>query len=251
MGVLSGGENFISMPEKRFKRAITWMRRFPQKVGSHMKGKGHWQALHECFHPNIVMICAVWLLVAPIMASRALGTEPGALPLRWQLIMWASIFYCGAVICFVLRCPDFIRRYPDHRHYCERGHSARWLVWEVFNAWRSVPRSSQEKLFERLTRKGYASPEKTQLKPFAPPQVAEIGTEWGFTFQHKDWLLRISENLPEERQKDLFWEIFARHAEGRAFARMAIWVLLLISGCCVIWALGHDVLNLIHGRIGQ
>lgn len=208
----------------------------------------HWQFLNVFFKPTVTRFFICWFALAPAVVKAIQGlpspliitvgksTYPIALelPFSWEVLWWASLIYAIAFVLHLLFCPDFIKRYPSYNEYTSRGHSPRWLVWEVFRAWGAIPKRAREKLFQRLSSKNYATTEVTELPLYAQPTVSKNGTEWAFEYLDKIYVLRINESLSSERQRDLFWEIFGRHGGSRSVLRYLVWGLLLISAILVL-----------------
>jgi len=208
----------------------------------------HWQFLNVFFKPSVTRFFISWFALAPAVV-KAIQELPSpllipisgtpvpivlSLPFRWEVLWWASLAYAVSFLMHLMFCPGFIKRYPNYSAYTDRGHSPRWLVWEVFRAWRSIPSEAQNKLFKRLTDKKYAIQMNTQLVAFLEPTVSESGTEWAFDYKNESYVLQIDEELSELRQKDLFWEVMGRHGGSRVYMRYFIWSLLFIAALLVL-----------------
>lgn len=215
----------------------------------------HWQFLNSFFQPSVTRFFISWFALAPVFV-RAIENLPDPLliplagtsvslslrlPFSWEVLWWASLIYALAFVMYLIICPGFIKRYPSYNAYIDRGHSPRWLVWEVFRAWRSSSAKAKHKLLKRLVDKKYAIEKENNGAPHLPPTVSEVGTEWFFEYEQASYLLCINEELGETRQKDLFWEILARHGGSYAPARYFIWLLLLAASALVFWVVIQNI----------
>ncbi|NKW91935.1 hypothetical protein HGD87_05280 [Rhodobacteraceae bacterium R_SAG9] len=215
----------------------------------------HWQFMNVFFKPSITRFFISWFALAPAVVKAVqnlpnpliftVGAEtyqvPLDLPFRWEMLWWASLIYALAFVLHLIFCPGFIKRYPNYNAYTDRGHSPRWLVWEVYRAWGSVGTKAREKLFDRLASKNYAKTEATCLSVYAKPSVSEDGTKWAFKHKGETLVLSIDENLRNDRQKDLFWEILARHGESLVLLRYLVWLLLGTSAVFVLLVVLQNV----------
>ncbi|WP_136657103.1 hypothetical protein [Nitratireductor sp. XY-223] len=207
----------------------------------------HWQFINSYFKPAVTRFFISWFALAPAAVKfidglpSPLNVSIGQntysialeLPFSWAVLWWASLIYAIAFVIHSLICPGFIRRYPKYADYLERGHSPRWLVWEVYRAWQSISKKARLKLFRRLTEKNYSCESETEAQCYTTPSVTGAGTEWVFEYKNHKRLLRIDETMSAERQKDLFWEVLARHAASRSWARYTIWILLAVTAILV------------------
>lgn len=224
----------------------------------------HWQFLNVFFKPSITRFFISWFALAPavvkavqdlpnpLIITVGAGTYqvPLDLPFRWEILWWASLIYAIAFVLHLIFCPGFIKRYPNYNAYTDRGHSPRWLVWEVFRAWGSIPAKAREKLFDRLASKNYAVPKSTHLSPYAKPKVSEGGTEWAFEHKGETYVLSIDEGLHSDRQKDLFWEILGRHGGSRVGLRYTVWFLLATSAVFVLYVVIENVYFVLDYIVG-
>lgn len=163
------------------------------------------------------------------------------LPFRWEILWLASLSYAIAFVLHLIFCPGFIKRYQSYNSYTDRGHSPRWLVWEVFRAWKAISERARQKLFDRLVDKQYAVAEHTDLSPFAEPSVSQSGTEWAFERKNKMYVLRINEGFDSNRQRDLFWEILGRYGASWFLIRYFVWLLLTISAVLVLFVVVENI----------
>jgi hypothetical protein len=234
--------------------------KFGSMIEQFLNETSHWQFLNAHFKPSLTRFFLSWFALAPVFVKTVEGLPDSfvfsaldnnfslslTLPFSWKMLWWASFFYAVAFVLYALWCPGFIKRYPSYSAYTDRGHSPRWLVWEVFRAWSSLSCEGRKKIFERLVAKDYAKVEETLLLPFAKPCVSKNGTEWAFTHNEKTFVLRIDESLCERRQKDLFWEILARYGGSRPPVRLLIWFFLLIAGLLVLWVATQNILFVLN-----
>lgn len=215
----------------------------------------HWQFLNAFFIPSITRFFITWFALAPAVVKLfqylpnplviSYGGENYSfllnLPFRWEILWWASLLYAIALSIYLLFCPGFIKRYPNFSSYTDRGHSPRWLVWEIFRVWRSISKDGREKLFKRLSKKEYAIQTETQAPPFTSPSVTKDGTKWVFEYNSNKYVVCIDENLPDAQQKDIFWEILGRYGASLPYARYFTWFFLLISALLVFCVVTQNI----------
>lgn len=215
----------------------------------------HWQFLNVFFKPAVTRLFITWFALAPAVVKtfqhlpNPLTVTVGAitykipleLPFRWEILWFASLSYAIAFVLHLILCPGFIKRYPNYSSYTDRGHSPRWLVWELFRAWNAITESARQKLFDRLVDKHYAAAELTNLLPFAEPSVSQNGTEWAFKREDKIYVLRINEGFDSNKQRDLFWEILGRYGASWVKFRYAVWLLLTLSALLVLLVVVQNI----------
>lgn len=215
----------------------------------------HWQFLNVFFKPAVTRLFITWFALAPAVV-KAFQHLPNPLmvtvgkityeislklPFRWEILWLASLSYAIAFVLNLFFCPGFIKRYQNYNSYTDRGHSPRWLVWEVFRAWKAITKSARQKLFDRLVDKQYAVAEPTNLLPFAEPSVSQSGTEWAFTHKDKNYVLRINEGFDSNKQRDLFWEILGRYGACWFVVRYVVWALLTLSALLVLCVVVQNI----------
>ena len=220
----------------------------------------HWQFLNLFFKPTVTRFFVSWFALAPVFVrvveklpdplviptSSTFVSISLGLPFSWELLWWASLIYAIAFVMDLIICPGFVKRYPDYNTYTDRGHSPRWLVWEVYRASKSISVSAREKLFDRLISKKYAFPIVSGKLDNSDPTVTLDGTEWIFEFNGAAHLISIDEELSQTRQKDLFWEILARYGGSRALARYIIWLMLAAASFFVFLVVIQNVLFVLN-----
>ena len=236
--------------QEQMKALSNWWRRFPNE-GS------HWQFLDGYFKPVVTRLFVSWFALAPIVVGLIsnfpdpLGLMLGnqeilielALPFSWQILWFASLIYAIALAIHTLMCPAFIRRYPSYTPYMERGHSPRWLVWEIYYASLNLADREKKKLFGRLVDKGYAYEiAEDSHNALSAPTVGPAGTEWSFPYGEKSYRILIDEGFAEERQKDIFWEVMGRYASSLTPWRILTRALVYLSFALVLWTVIENIL---------
>lgn len=217
-----------------------WMQEFWNEWS---RVRGHWQELGRFFKVPAIRFFVSWFALVPVIAN-ALSELPervdiqlpsGAysltvtLPFSWQILWVSSMFYAFAFLLYIARCPTFIKTNPDFSAFSKKGHSNRWLAWELYYGWQGI--DDQEKLADRLISKGYATAieGETGVTKNAPPRVEQRGTVWEFSHNGNTYEVCLSEEETEQRVGDIFWEIFGRWAGSREVSRNIVWFSLLGS----------------------
>jgi hypothetical protein len=208
----------------------------------------HWQNLGPNFRgPNVLFLALIFFLNFPIADWLTRNVTEGVLPFSPEMVGLANCTYVMAYMLYFVACPEFIRRYPCYRTYDERGHSPRWLVWEVSRACLALPYRSIDKLLGRLIDKKYAVRSIGEDQPFLRPKVTAEGTMWSFSREGAAFDISINEMLPKERERDLFWEVFARYGESRPLWRYLAWGFLTLARISIAFS----AMQVIFFVIGQ
>lgn len=146
-----------------------------------------------------------------------------ALPFSWYLLWFASFSYFMAYILYNLTCPRFVREFPDFSVFLSQSHSPRFLVWELSRIWRD--KFDRPRVARRLIDKGLAV-KVTGPAPSPNPSVSTRGTAYVFDFEEGFYEVVAHENDSENRQRELFWEIFSPPARHAPLRRNLTWLLL-------------------------
>lgn len=207
----------------------------------------HWQNLVPNFRGlNALFLALIFFLNFSIVEWLTRNVTKGGLPLFLEAVALAHCSYVIAFMLYFLACPEFIARYPCYSAYEERGHSPRWLVWEVFRAVLALPRQSMDKLLGRLIDKKYAV-RNDEGQSLSRPNVTEEGTKWSFSREGAVFEITINEMLPKERERDLFWEVFARYGESRPLCRYLAWGFLTLARILIVLS-ATQVIYLVIGQ---
>ena len=204
--------------------------------------RGHWQELGRFFKVPAIRFFVSWFALVPVIAN-ALSELPErveidlpsgaysivvALPFSWQVLWVSSMFYAVAFLVYVVRCPNFIKSNPDFSAFLKKGHSYRWLAWELHYGWQGI--DNRSKLAERLISKGYATAiEAVPEGSKSSPRVEQRGTIWQFPYEGHTYEVCLSEDETEKKVGDIFWEIFGRWAGSRVISRHIVWFSLIAS----------------------
>lgn len=204
--------------------------------------RGHWQELGRFFKVPAIRFFVSWFALIPVIAN-AMSELPDrvevalpsgsysvlvALPFSWQVLWVSSIFYAFAFLLYVLRCPNFIKSNPDFSAFLNKGHSYRWLAWELYYGWQGI--DDRAKLADRLISKGYATEvENLSGRCDSSPRVEQRGTIWHFSHNERAYEVCLSEEDAKQKVGDIFWEIFGRWAGSRAISRHLVWFSLVAS----------------------
>lgn len=219
-----------------------------------------WQNLHGFFQVSGAKFFIAWFALTPAVAKiidqlpdpLILATENGSIPIQlslpfnWVVLWCASFLYAIGFLWFHWRCPAFIKKNPNFSVYQTFGHSPRWLVAEADMAWGELSQKPKLNFATRLVEKGFAKPieepEDVDVTTDATDRlILESHTEWNFKHSGRWYKLAVSETEQPAIVKDLFWEIFGRHAEDRLFARYSIWVLSSLACGLTFWVVCQNI----------
>jgi hypothetical protein len=210
----------------------------------------HWQWYRSFFSLAVLRYFVLWFSIVPVVlhlfskvpldiefktGTATFYLHPG-LPFSWVLLWIASVFYTSALVLFVIRCPDFIKKYPSFSHYREHMHSPRWLIWLI----RDVSKEHKKvwgELKEKLIAKGYAKPIPATGSLPLKPQIAKDATKYQFDHEANRYqvAMPITGGGVEDKEataiaeREIFWEVFGAQSGSRAFSRGAIRVLLFFA----------------------
>lgn len=210
----------------------------------------HWQFMNSLFKPSLTRFFVSWFALAPAVVwitgkldeVTLFGKSvPLSLPFNWEILWWASLVYAVAYVLYLFLCPRFVQRYPNFTAYQLAGHSPRWLVWEICYASKSISTKANNKLLQRIIEKGFAVSSDDSSLSEPNPAVRKDGTIWYFYYGNTHMKLSINENLTEDRQKDLFWEILSVYAKSRAWLRYFIWLCLSGAAILVCWTVFENI----------
>ena len=221
-----------------------------------------WQNLHGFFQMSGAKFFIAWFALTPAVSKiikdfpnpliLANGENPISIPLElpfsWVLLWFASFFYALGFVWFHLRCPAFIKKHPSYKVYQTFGHSPRWLVSEAQMAWSELPKKLKEKFVQRLIEKEFAKeisePQNLPAKSISMPlKVSKNATEWDFKHLDKWYKLQVGESAAPSFVNDLFWEVFARHAENRSYNRYFIWLMSTLACGCTAWVVFQNIVS--------
>jgi hypothetical protein len=211
----------------------------------------HWQWYRDLFSITILRYFVLWFSIIPIVL-HVFGTVPEEvqstfgqavvmlrprLPFSWAILWLSSLSYTAALLLFVVRCPDFIKKYHTYADYVAYGHSERWIVYLVRDVY-VIRGKSWEKLKNRLIEKKYAV--EAVGGHDVKPEISIEADKSLFRFydESKNYeigmpLLNANGSVDESRTvtgvREMFWEIFGAHAGSRRTERGFIISLLWIS----------------------
>jgi hypothetical protein len=220
-----------------------------------------WQNLHGFFQVSGARFFIAWFALTPavskiieqlpepliIMSSQTPISISLTLPFNWMVLWFASFSYALAFVLFHLRCPQFIRKYPNFTEYEKHGHSPRWLVAEAEMAWHELSPMPKINFAKRLSDKGFAkkisdTSNFDTSRDATKSTILEEHTEWKFLY-NEDWFqLAVNASLDISKVKDLFWEIFGRHSEDRAKTRYFVWGLSTIACVLTFYVVAENIL---------
>jgi hypothetical protein len=171
---------------------------------------------------------------------------------RGYWLLWAgSIMFLLGWLTLKWRAPHFIQQYANYSAYKLHGHSHRFVVWELYNNFSSI--GNKAALFRETIEKHLSRPHsdynqdtinfdatsreakrESSLRVFRPINLNR-DIHLPFSLQGDDYMLSMEEHDPElkEKEKELFWIIYAEQAGGRETARMIVWSLFYTSGALV------------------
>lgn len=234
----------------------------------------HWQYIRRWFSATALQLLVGWFALVPIVVKlldrmpSTLTIETGqtpivlhlALPFRWWLLWLASFFYTVSWILYVVRAPSIIKRYPNFTAYKQEGHSPRWIVWEVYYVVsRLTPTThgcairnmfirlieSPDRLLNQLVDKKLARPVLCgpECTTTAKPIKLETKTAWTFRLSGAVYELAIGERDTDvdEREREIFWELYGFLAGSRAVARSIILILCVSGAALFLIAVAQNV----------
>lgn len=217
----------------------------------------HWQQLGKFFKLPVIRLFIFWFAAAPIAVS-ALRDLPDKLaishgdqiytlslelPFNWIVLWFASFSYALAFCVYQLRCPDFIKDYPNYAVYRGYQYSPRWLTWLTYYGWLGI--SEKEKLASRLIEKSLATPLQMGDEEVEKPKVTKSGTCWQFSHDGKRYQINTDENTPDTQQSEFFWEVFGRWSASRAVSRNITWVLVSIAILLTVSVVVQNIISVL------
>ena len=210
----------------------------------------HWQWLSGLFSVAILRYFVVWFSIVPVFLSlfraipgkieinfgKAVLEITPQLPFGWYLLWLSSLCYTAALFIYALRCPEFIKKYPNFGVYSSYGHSPRWLVWAAYEVANEGGRA-WNKLAEKLVLKGFASVAPGRPEVGGRPVVDRASTSYYFHWNGQNYVVAMPPptgccaNPPvvAEAEREFFWEVFGAKSGGRSISRLIILLLLGVS----------------------
>lgn len=215
---------------------------------------GHWQFLTGFFRLAFVKLFISWFAIVPI-AVAILRSIPEVvyidstlhpialhmeLPFSWVILWIASLLFSAAAVLFHLFCPAFIKRHDNFADYKRIGHSSRWIVWEIYyhlNEWGLRKRyENSAKLRTILITKQLALPA-SQAECEIPANknaCVNKGPEATTLYFNQGEQLYSTSSMQspdptDQRENDLFWELFGFLAGSYPKVRFVIKWLVIVS----------------------
>jgi hypothetical protein len=193
-----------------------------------------------------------WFAAAPIFVqifgdvkspiSVQLGTVTHqiniGLPFSWWVLWIASLLYVAAYALFSFYCPAFIKRYRGYSDYAAVGHSPRYLAHELKRAFDAS--SNRQQLITRLEVKGFSHPTDRSLPP-ENPSIETDATTFFYELDGGKMQVPIGSDTTDERQRELFWEIFEPFANAYFWPRAIIKGLFLSSISLVVYVVSQQI----------
>jgi hypothetical protein len=227
---------------------------------------GHWQFLTGFFRLAFVKLFISWFAIVPI-AVAILKSVPEVvyvdsrlhpialhmeLPFSWVILWIASLLFSLAAVLYHLFCPAFIKRHESFAEYKKIGHSPRWIVWEIFyhlNKWGLRKRyANSEKLRSILISKKLATSAAKAACEISPNDNACVhkGPEMTTLYfkQGRDLYAVSSLQSPDptdQKENDLFWELFGFLAGSYPPVRSAIKWLVIASFLMVAFVVLQNI----------
>lgn len=218
---------------------------------------GHWQFLTGFFKFSFVKLFISWFAIVPVVVYLlrelpdvvVVSTAPDVsislqvgLPFSWIILWAASLLFALSATLFAIFCPSFIKRHDTYEKYKVLGHSPRWVVWEVHYALTSDKKSwfwkyeNTKSMRKRFVDKGLAeeaNPSDDKLSQNQNSAVFPEGDRSIVYFRHEGKVYRMySKQAPpdgDERENDIFWELFGYLAKTHPIIRGAIKWLIIFS----------------------
>lgn len=160
------------------------------------------------------------------------------LPFSWWVLWIASLLYVAAYAVFSFYCPAFIKRYRGYSDYAAVGHSPRYLAHELKRAFDAS--SDQQQLITRLEVKGFSHPTDRPI-PCENPSIENDATTFFYESHRRCMQVPIRSDTSDERQRELFWEIFEPFANAYFWSRAVIKGLFLSAISLVIFVVSQQI----------
>lgn len=209
-----------------------------------------WETYKDIYQITIFRYLVLWFSLVPVISGIVsqlpsplifnLGGHPLqlelTLPFNWQILWLSSLFFVISLLLYQIYCPKFIKKYNNYGDYLAYHHDFRWMTWEAKILLKK--NIGVSKFTDRIKTKGYASEVKsTDGKGLLEPFVTEKTTDVYFVSDNKTYRLSLphyteinSESVLDPfADKGMFYEVFGRYSESKAFWRFIILVLALIS----------------------
>ncbi|OAP38444.1 hypothetical protein AU381_23035 [Sinorhizobium glycinis] len=152
-------------------------------------------------------------------------------------------------------CPEFIKSYENFDAYQKKGHSPRWILWELYHNFSG--HSEMERVLKETIDKGISFPTASIREPLvycaAPivksPAVGNITITKPVNINRdlyvpfwvggQPHIMTIQEDDPKAtaKERELFWIISSRLLSSRPKSRFLIWLLYVITAGLFIVAL--------------
>lgn len=169
------------------------------------------------------------------------------LPFSWWVLWVASLLYVAAYALFSFYCPAFIKRYRGYADYAAVGHSPRYLAHELKRAFDAS--SDRQQLVNRLEVKEFSHPCDRSI-PRENPSIENDSTTFFYESGQRSMKVPISSDTSDERQRELFWEIFEPFANAYFWPRAFIKGLFLSAIALVIFVVSQQIYSVARFAYG-
>ncbi|MEQ8836544.1 MAG: hypothetical protein RID07_07040 [Lacipirellulaceae bacterium] len=177
------------------------------------------------------------------------------LPFNWMILWLSSFLFALSAALFAIFCPSFIKRHDTYTKYKELGHSPRWVIWEVYYALSKKGKfpllwkyDHTQPMRKRFIDKGLATccTEVSNKVPEGQNAAVEALSDRTIVyFMHQSQVYEMySRQAPEaddQRENDIFWELFGYLTKRHPLVRGAINCLIIISFALVFWVFIENV----------
>lgn len=217
----------------------------------------HWQWYKGFFNITVFRYLVTWFAIVPIILKLVENADPSlkvkdiveihivnnaSLPFSLQILWVSSLLFVIALFLYHIFCPGFIKTYSSYADYLKHHHSPRWIIWETQKV--VDDKNEIDKLFERLNEKGYVSVHQNEIiQSEVKIENAQTVIYFKHNGQNYKMGLPIVESGNEAKDKtaiaerEIFWEVFGRFSSSKKYIRLAILILLIISGLLFAWTL--------------
>lgn len=228
---------------------MQFLRKFNCMFKEYLNKNWRWENYLNFFNIQIFRYLILWFSIVPIIAgitnqlpdplSLAIGNDVHkirlVLPFTWQLLWLSSLSFVISFVIYKFMCPDFILKYNSYSDYKARSHDRRWLSWEAYYMWRELDVEQKNKFVKVVIEKKFAEKvhEAVSAESFNKPVVGGRQTIFYFSHNSENYKIALPSIIDgadhEVEQCGLFYEIFGRYTSSKIFARLFIFILLLLS----------------------
>ncbi|WP_143829433.1 hypothetical protein [Zhongshania aliphaticivorans] len=223
-----------------------------------------WEAYRDFFQIQFLRYLVVWFSLVPAAAAilkdvpktiTLNATHPPIiialeLPFSWQALWFSSVFFMAALILYLLFCPKFIKKYHSYSDYQKYEHDGRWITREAARFLRSAESPQRQKFIDRLLIKGLITRNDKIVPPadLYKPEVEKLQTMIVMESKTSQYCLRTpvlvnDKEKHSDAEAGIFWEVYALESDSGFYLRLAISILLTLSGLTFLLVLAQHIIE--------